>query len=338
MLNGKGLYTVCRKSLPSLKGSAYRDFLDILKTNKIYNPLRHNKSELTYTIGNSEIEFISIDQHQKIKGRKRKDLFINEANELTFEDFTQLSLRTTGQIFIDLNPSHDEFHWIETKIKPRDDCEIIPSTYRDNPFLDDQTIKEIERLQTTDQNLWRIYGLGERALLTNQVYNHWQLCDKLPEGETIYGLDFGFNNPTALVKIVIHDDDTYCQEVIYQSFMTNADLIERLKNVIKGDTLIIADSEDPARIREIKQAGFNIIGAHKGKDSVSSGIDMLKARKWYIEKHSDNLLKEIRGYKWLEKDGEPTDVPVKFNDHALDAIRMAIFTHLQKPNVSFQWI
>ena len=330
-LQEPGLYSVVRKTLPALKSSAYRDFLEILRNNKIYNPNNHNKSDLIYKLGHSEIEFFSVDQWEKVKGRKRKHLFINEGNELSYEDFIQLSLRTTGRIYIDLNPSHDQFHWIETKLKTRTDIDIIHSTYKDNTFLDQSTINEIERLKDTDQNLWRIYGLGEMAILENLIYNHWKNIEKLPDGEHIMGLDFGFNNPTALIDIIIKDDNVYVDEIIYESRLTNNALIDKMNMMeISKNIPIYADSAEPQRIEEFCNAGFNMIPSSKGKDSVKKGIDDLKARGLYITHNSSNTLKEIRGYKWVEKNGDPTDEPVKFNDHALDAIRGAIFTHLRE--------
>ncbi len=328
MLKEQGLYTIVRKTLPALKASAYRDYFEILNNADLYNQKNHNKSELIYTLGNSEIEFISVDQPSKIKGRKRNHLFINEANELSYEDFIQLSLRTTGRIYLDLNPSHDQFHWIETKLKTRKDITIIHSTYKDNPFLDQTTINEIEQLKDADHNLWLIYGLGEMGILENLVYTHWQLCDKLPEGEKIYGLDFGFNHPTALMEVVLKDDCIYTNELIYESRLTNADFISKMNSLgVDKRIPIYADSEDPQRIAEIKQAGFNIIGAEKEAGSVKKGIDDIKSKPFYITKDSPNTHKEIRGYKWVEKNGDPTDEPVKFKDDALDAIRMAIYTH-----------
>lgn len=331
-----GYYSVVRKTLPALKSSAYRDFLEILKENQIYNPARHNKSDLSYSIGQSNIEFFSIDQWDKVKGRKRKDLFINEANELSYDDFVQLSLRTTGRIYIDLNPSHDQYHWIETKIKTRNDVEIIHSTYKDNSFLDQITIHEIERLRNTDQNLWRIYGLGEMGILENLVYNHWQLVDELPDGEKVMGLDFGYNDPTALTEVVFKDDDIYVNELIYERRLTNQDLIRKMNEMnICENTLIYADSEDPSRIRELQQSGFNVVGADKGKGSVRKGIDDIKARGFYVTKDSANLQKELRSYKWREKDGEPTEEPVKFNDHLADSCRYAVHSHLNTAFVGF---
>lgn len=334
-LQEKGLYSVVRKTLPALKSSAFRDFLEILRNNNLFNPSNLNKSELIYKIGNSEIEFFSVDQYEKIKGRKRDVLFINEANELDYDDFVQLALRTTGRIFLDLNPSHDQHHWIEKKVKTRLDVEVLHSTYKENSFLDKNTINEIERLKDTDQNLWRIYGLGVMGVLENLIYNHWKLVDELPEGETVYGLDFGYNHPTALTKIVFKDDNIYIQEILYESRLTNKDLAARLETLVDKNTPIYADSEDPSRIAELQEAGFNVIAADKGKGSVKKGIDDIKARGLYITKDSANLLKELRSYKWQEKNGVPTDEPVKFNDDLCDSARYSVFTHLRANNDIF---
>jgi phage terminase large subunit len=339
MLNEFELFSMVRKTLPALKASAYKDFLEIVKNAGIYVPKKHNKSDFTYKLRRGEVEFFSVDQYEKVKGRKRKYLFINEANELSYDDFIQLALRTTGTIILDYNPSHDKFHWIETKIKTRNDIEIIHSTYKDNPFLNQETINEIERLKDADENLWKIYGLGIMGEIKNLIYTHWQHCDTLPDGERIYWLDFGFNNPTSLGEISIKDDNIYCKELIYESRLTNQDLMNRMKTMdIPRDIPIYADSEDPGRIKEIQQAGFNCIGTTKGKDSVRKGIDTLKARGLYITKDSINTLKEIRGYKYIEKNGEPTEEPVKFNDHSLDGIRGSIFSHLQRATPFIDWI
>lgn len=344
-----------------MKATAYRDVIDILKTYGWYREENHNKTEHTYRIGGSEIEFISIDEPQKIRGRKRKNLWINEANELSYEDFRQLILRTTGQIFADFNPS-DEYHWIYDHVMTRDDCEIIMSTYKDNPFLDEVTIKEIERLKDTDSNYWKIYGLGERGISVNKIYSHWKYCEVLPEGgETIYGLDFGFNKPSALMKVKIKDDDVFAQEKLYESFLTNADLIKKLKGWdrcskveqaewirmgknrndlpdlgISYDSPIYADSAEPQRIEEILREGFNIMSSNK---EVNLGIDAIKRRKFSITKESVNALKEAKSYAWkTNKDGKLTDEPVKVNDHAMDAIRYAVHTYTGTPDQSVEFL
>lgn len=322
------LFTICRKTLPSLKASAMRDFFIILNDHKIYNPERHNKTELTYIYKSNEIEFVSIDQPQKIRGRKRQYLWMNETNEFSYEDFRQLNLRTDRQIFMDFNPSM-EFHWIYDNILPRDDAVLIKSTYNDNPFLDDSIVKEIERLKGVDENYWRIYGLGERGITETTIYRNWDYVDRLPESpdEVIYGLDFGFNNPTALSKVALKDKEPYCEEKLYQSHLTNSQLIELMKDMGIGDNYIYADASEPQRIEEIAQAGFNIKPADK---DVKKGIDILRSHKIYITKSSTNMLKEIKSYCWKEKDGRPLDEPVKDWDHLMDANRYAVHSHSQR--------
>lgn len=336
LINSKNtLLTVCRKTLPSLKASAMRDFFEILNIEGLYDPNKHNKTECTYTYKTNEIEFISIDQPQKIRGRKRQHLWMNEANEFTREDFRQLNLRTTGKIIMDYNPS-DEFHWIYDDILTRDDTIFIKSTYLDNPFLEQRVIKEIELLKETDQNYWNIYGLGERGVSGLTIYNHWQYCDKIPDcDEIIYGLDFGFNNPTALVKIGIKDKEYYLQEILHESHLTNQDLIKRLEILVDKNTYIYADCAEPQRIEEINQAGFNCLPADK---DVKKGIDNLRSHKIYITKDSINLLKEIKNYKWKEKDGKALDDPVKLNDHLLDGARYGVHTHQIEPEPNIRFI
>jgi phage terminase large subunit len=325
------LLTVARKTLPALKATAMRDFLEIMKQEGLYREENHNKSDHTYKYRNNEIEFISIDQPQKVRGRKRHYLWLNEANEFAFEDFRQLNMRTEKQIYMDFNPS-DEYHWIYDHVLTRDDAVLIKSTYLDNPFLDTSIVKEIERLRALDPNYWRIYGLGERGISEMKIYSHWQYCDKLPNNpdEIIYGLDFGYNNATALVKVVIRDQNIFTQELIYKSYLTNAQLIEEIKIHIKGSDIIYADCAEPQRIEEIRKAGFNIKPADK---EVEKGIDAIKTRNWYITKDSVNTLKEVKSYSWKEKDGKALDEPVKVNDHLMDAIRYAVHTHFLKPKV-----
>lgn len=324
------LLTVARKTLPALRATAMRDFFDIMKASNLYRVERHNKSNNNYVYKDAEIEFISIDEAHKIRGRKRQYLWLNEANEFSYEDFRQLNLRTEKQVFMDFNPS-DEYHWIYDYILTRPDCSFIQSTYKDNPFLEPRRIKEIELLKQMDQNYWRIYGLGERGISELKIYSHWQYCDKLPDNpdEVIYGLDFGYNNPTALIKVAIKDQNIYTEELIYKSYLTNADLITKLKEIKEvKSAYIYADCAEPQRIEEIKRAGFNIRPSDK---EVGKGVDAVKTRIWFITKSSINILKEVKSYSWKEKDGKALDEPVKTNDHAMDAIRYAVHTHLSKP-------
>ena len=315
-------FTIVRKTLPALKGTAYRDVLNILKDMELYSEENHNKSELSYLLNGNLIEFISVDQPQKIRGRKRDYLWLNEANELTYEDWTQLILRTTEQIYLDYNPS-DPYSWIYEKVQTRDDCTFIKSTYKANPFLDEDTISEIERLKDIDPDYWRVYGLGEIGSIQTMIFRNFNLVDDV-QGRLIgYGLDFGFtNSPTALVEVRQLDDNLYIKELLYEKRLTNTDLANKLKEFgISRQSEIIGDSAEPKSIEEIYRQGFNIKPAKKGA-GIHLGLDIMRRYKLHITKDSLNAIKEFRGYKWsTDKNGDVLNTPVKVNDHLIDATR-----------------
>lgn len=313
--------TICRKTLPALKATAMRDFLSILESIDMYSEQSHNKSVGEYHLHETTFEFISLDQPQKVRGRKRDILFINEANELTYEDFRQLLLRTTDKVILDYNPS-EEYHWIYDNVCTRDDVAFYRTTYKDNPYLNPIQIQEIERLQQEDMNYWRIYGLGERGVSGATIYTNWEESDKKDyNGEIVYGLDFGFNNPTALVKCVRIDAGMYVEQIIHQSHLTNNDLIGLMKQIIPMRSTIYADSAEPDRIAELNRAGFNVRPAKK---EVKVGIDKCKSVRIYA--HGTELIKEIRNYKWkVDVNEKPIDEPVKVNDHLMDAMRYGAY-------------
>ena len=327
------VYTICRKTLPALKGTAYKDFFNILEEHNLYNPDKHNKSELTYKLNNNEIEFISVDMPQKIRGRKRHILWLNEANEFRFEDWVQLSLRTTENIYLDFNPS-DPYSWIYDKVMNREDCTFIKSTYLDNPFLPDETIKEIERLKDLDSNYWKIYGLGDMAQPTETIFRQFEICNNVPnESELIaIGMDFGYSNdPTAIVEVFKLNDNLYINELVYSKGLTNQDIAQRLRELdITRQTEIIADSAEPKSIEELYRQGFNIKGAKKGADSINMGIDVLRRFKLHITKNSTNALNEFKYYKWLtDKNGHIVNKPAtNQQDHIIDAVRYVALNKL----------
>ena len=315
-------YTICRKTLPALKATAYRDMLQILKELDLYSEEKHNKSELSYQLNGNLLEFISVDQPQKIRGRKRNCLWLNEANEFTYEDWQQLILRTTEKIYLDYNPS-DPYSWIYDKVVVRDDCTFIKSTYRANPFLDDDTVAEIERLKDLDPDYWQVYGLGEIGSVQTMIFRKFELVDEV-QGRLIgYGLDFGFtNSPSALVAVYQADDNLYIKEMLYEKRLTNTDLANKLREFrIDRQSEIIADSAEPKSIEEVYRSGFNIKAARKGA-GIHLGIDIMRRYKLHITKDSLNAIKEFRGYKWAtDKNGDVLNTPVKINDHLIDATR-----------------
>ena len=312
-----------------------KDFFTILNAMGLYSENNHNKSDFTYKLNGNEFEFISVDQPQKIRGRKRNHLWLNEANEFYYEDFQQLILRTTEQIFLDYNPS-DEFHWIYENVLIREDCTFIQSTYKDNPFISDETIKEIERLKQIDENYWRVYGLGQRGVSQMTIFRSFDIINDIPENAKLIGigLDFGFTaDPTAVIEVYRHDVILYLNEILYRTSLTNQDIADKLTEFgIQRTTEIIADSAEPKSIEEIYRLGFNIKPSKKGADSVNNGIDIMKRYQLKVTSHSINLLKELRNYKWMvDKNNKILNKPVDAFNHCLDAIR---YLCLNKLNVN----
>lgn len=326
--------TICRKTYPALRSSSMRDFFVILKEYGLYKEENHNKTNSEYKLYGNLIEFISLDQPQKLRGRKRDLLYINEANEISFEDFQQLIFRTTGKVILDYNPS-DEFHFIYDKIKPRDDADFYITTYKDNPFLEADTIREIERLKDIDLNYWKIYGLGEIGSSQALIYRFNEVPEVPKEASFLsMGLDWGFtNDATALVSVHKLGDDLYFKELIFKQGLTNVDISEEMKRLEVGRSEIFADSSEPKSIEDLYRMGWNIKPATKGQGSVNIGIDMLKRYRLNVTKDSVNMIKEFRNYKWQEdKNGNVLNIPCDLFNHSLDACRYALYDKLARPN------
>ena len=338
--NAGAVITIVRKTFPAVRATIMRDFFEILEREGIYNVDLHNKSEATYLLFGNLVEFVSIDQPQKIRGRKRSLLFANEANELDLESWRQLIMRTTGipngpAIIIDYNPS-DEFHWIYDHVLTRDDHEFFQTTYKDNPFLPESTVAEIERLQEADPDYWRVYGLGERGVSRATILTHWKQVVQVPDGWKLLsiGLDFGYtNDPTAIVKVYTDGHGFCLDEVCYATGLTNAAIAQTLRDAEVGKAMIVADSAEPKSIDEIHGHGFNIHPARKGPDSVRSGIDFLRSRPLFITERSVNGIKELRNYKYKEdKNGRQLNEPVDAFNHFVDASRYAVTWNQTNPN------
>jgi phage terminase large subunit len=319
--------TVARNTMPALRASAMRDFLEILHRLNLYREESHNKTANEYQLGSNLFEFIGVDQSERVRGRKRDVLFLNEANENDLESFRQLALRTTEKIIIDYNPS-EAFSWVYDDVETREDCEVEVTTYKDNPFLEDSLVSEIERLKDADEDYWKIYGLGEIAAGSTRIFTHWKPVTETAypygKGEAAYGLDFGYNNPTALTETILYDNTLFWREMLYQTKLTTADLIEKLKTFPElKHGRIIADAAEPKTIEEIERAGFQIEAGHKG---VKDTVDFVKSKPLRIHEGSANLLREVKRYSWKkDKNGNILDEVVKFDDHAIDGGRYSSY-------------
>lgn len=322
LTNPGKMVSIIRKTFPTLRGTVMRDFFEVMKELELYDEKLHHKTENMYNFPNgSSVEFFGADNEQKLRGRKRNILWINEANELNFEEFTQLNMRTTDKLIFDFNPS-DNFHWLYDLIS-RKETILIHSTYKDNPFLGDAQVKEIENLIQYDESYYRIYALGEKGSGKTTIYTHWKYYETLPEVKNVvYGLDFGFNHPTALIECSFIENDVYVKEIIYQSHMTADDLVKKMKELdVSMKTEIICDGARPEMIEDIRRGGFNAKVAIK---EVKKGIDSVKSSGLLVHKESLNVIKEVSSYKWKTNGDVVLDEPVKLYDDAMDAMRYAI--------------
>jgi phage terminase large subunit len=324
--NNNKVVSVIRKTFPALRATVLRDFIEILRDIGLYNEESHNKSEQIYTFGNgSMVEFFSVDNEQKIRGRKRDIAWCNEANELYFDDFTQLNMRTESKLIFDYNPS-DSASWLYEL--PAEDSVKIKSTYKDNPFLPDSIKAQIEDLARTDEALYQIYALGEKAISKSNIYSQWSFVAHRPSRfvKYVYGLDFGYNHPSALMRVYYCDNDIYIEPVIYESYLTTTMLIEKLATLnIEQTVTILADYSRPEIIQEMNIAGYDVQNANK---VVKKGIDNLKTF-GVICQDDKAIRREYENYKWKKIGDFITDEPVKLFDDAMDAIRYAT-THIRQ--------
>lgn len=330
----KTTVSICRATLPSLKGSVLRDFIEILQRIGEYNDKCYNKTDLIYTFPNgSWVEFFSCDNETKLRGRKRKILFVNEANELKYLEWQQLQLRTTQFSIIDYNPSFSDEHWIcELNRDPRTYHFI--STYKDNPFLEQKVVEEIESLKRKNFSLWQIYGLGQQAQVEGLVFRNVEVVERIPETgyrrRRFLGMDFGYtNDPTAIVDVVIEEETKtlYIDELCYRTEMLTSDIIAELKP--QGNVKVISESADPRLVQEIYRAGINIHPVVKYQGSVEAGITKMQEYKIVITKRSANVIKEFRNHTYQQdKEGKWLNTPIDLWNHAIDAIRYVVMSEI----------
>jgi phage terminase large subunit len=318
--NPNKVVSIIRKTFPALRATVMRDFLEILKDLDIYEKTNHNMSENIYRFPNGSIvEFFSVDDEQKIRGRKRDIAWCNEANELFYDDFTQLNMRTETKLIFDYNPS-DSSSWLYEL--PKDESILIKSTYKDNPFLPETIKRQIEDLKRTDEALYQIYALGEKAISKSNIYSNWTFIKHRPAKFTsyVYGLDFGYNHPTALMRVYWRDNDIFIEPVIYESYLTTSNLIEKMKILnVEENVEILADYSRPEIIQEMNNSGFNVLNANK---VVKKGIDNVKSFGVFCEE-DQRIKKEYENYKWKKIGDNITDEPIKLYDDAMDAVRYA---------------
>lgn len=317
--------SIVAESIPHLRRGAIRDFLKIMQMVGMFRDSQWNKSSLTYTFSNeSFIEFFSADQPDKLRGARRDVLFVNECNNIEWESYYQLAIRTRKFIYLDYNPV-TEF-WVDTELIGDTDSEMIVLTYKDNEALDESLVREIEKArdkaETSEywRNWWAVYGLGQIGNLEGVIFSNYKTIDTIPKEARLIGcgLDFGYSvDPTAIVEIYQYNNQRIVNELCYRTGMLNTDIAK----VLPKDVPIYADSAEPKSIEEIRRYGIQIKPVTKGKDSINYGIQVMQSQDYLISKDSTNLIKELRGYCWDKgKDGKQLPIPIG-TDHSIDAFR-----------------
>jgi phage terminase large subunit len=318
------VYSIVRKTLPALKASVLRDLKEVLIQLDLYDQNKWHTVDGYVEIGSNIIEFFSLDSEERVRGRKRDVCFINEATEISFEEYVQLNLRTTERMILDFNPSLWQ-SWLYDLEKQSDTFYTIV-TYLDNPFLTKFQVEEIEKLQHRDPNLWRVFGLGQKGIPTRVVFSHQQIYDELPKEAKLLGLgsDIGYNDANTLIRVYKDGDSIYCEELLYLKNTTISDFIYKIKDLgINLTDDFIVDSAAPQAIAEMSRAGINAKPVKK--DTILSGIDQIKRHNLFIHRNSLNLQMELNSYVWKsDKNGNNLDEPEDKNNHLIDALRYVL--------------
>jgi len=350
---------IVRKTLPALRVSTLPVVTSYLSQLGLNQYIRTEKQILNFHnhLG-SMIHFGSVDDPEKIKSTEWNDIWMEEATEFSYDDYIVLETRMSApapagappnQMYLSFNPE-DEFHWIKERLLDgvsRDITEI-PSNYRHNPFLSQEYIHRLLSLEAQDPNYFRIFALGEWGHLEDLIYKNWDVVSYMPPDEdldtVIYGLDFGYVHPSALVKVGIKELDCWVQELLYAPQMTNTEIVAKVRELtpLSLSRPTYCDSAEQDRIQELTDAEVYVIGAEKGPGSVKAGIDIVKRYKVHVLAGSSNLLKEIKTYSWRKdaRTGKPIEEPIKWNDHALDAFRYALYTYSKQGSMDriLRWV
>lgn len=319
------LTSIVSESFPHLKRGVMRDFLAIMEQHRYFKDEAWNKTDFIYTFETgSKIEFFSADQPSKVRGPRRDRLFINEANNVPYEAFDQLEVRTKDYIYLDWNPTTEFWFYNEVQGK-RNDVDHIIITYRDNEALDGSIVRSIEQ-RKDNKAWWQVYGDGLLGEVETRIYTGWKVIDEVPHEARLerYGLDFGYSNdPTAIVAIYYYNGGYIWDEIAYQKGLSNKQIADILINLSKA--VVIADSAEPKSIDEIYSYGVTILPANKGPGSVLQGIQNVQQQQISITKRSVNLLKEYRNYVWItDKEGRIINEPMDLYNHCMDGGRYAM--------------
>lgn len=336
--------SIVRETMPSLRSTAMRDFFEILSNAGLYDEAQHQKTLSEYTLNNNLYEFFSTDEEHKVRGRKRDILFCNEVTGIDYQTWQQLLFRTSGVIIADYNPTMPPQHWFRQTVLPRNDCVVCYSTYKDNQFLSAEQVREIERLQETDPEAWKVYGLGEWGHVHGMIYPNWQTINEWPDCDSsVYALDFGHNDPTALLEFGKFPLGFVAKELVYLRYLDAGQIIDEVLKAIPSEKRhkpVYCDHR-PELIALLRRNGINAVEAKKGnaKFGKPEHIQCLKKEPVFMLASSFNLITEQSGYQWKELKAKGMivdadtrkDEPMDGNDHLMDAALYAYMSHYYTP-------
>ena len=352
--------SIVSESMPHLKRGAIKDFKKIMKQTGRWKRSHWHESDKIYTFNNgSTIEFFSVDDESKVRGPRRNILYVNECNNIKFETYYQLLIRTDMEVYLDYNPTRQ--FWVHEEVIGKKNVEVLKLTYKDNNALSKTIVDELEsnldkafhnpKIPWDDMfkeyniknafwaNWCKVYLFGEVGILEGAVFDNWKQIDSIPPQAKLvgYGLDFGYSNdPTALISAYQYNGKYYFDQIIYQTGLKTNEMADLMKsNKVRKDVPIWCDAADPKYRDELNDYGYSVMSAAKGRDSIVAGIGLLQQDQFYITKQSLDIIKELRSYVWMKnKQGKKINRPVDAFNHALDAMRyFAIMTISKVMNV-----
>lgn len=335
--------SIVAESVPVLKRGAYKDFIEILKSLNLYDEANHNLTDRKYQLGLSTFEFFGADNPDGLRGGRRDILFINECNNVSFEAYQELSIRTKLFTFLDFNPTAP--FWATTELIDDEKAEHLIVTYKDNEYLEQKIIDDLESCKIKGEtseyyaNRWRVMGLGLMGKQEGAIISDWIEIEELPKDAELIasGLDWGYSNdPTTLISLYRYDGELIVDEKLYQKGLLNSQIADKIRATDAKHTIIYADSAEPKSIAELRNYGFPIAPVVKGKDSINYGLSLIQEQRIKVTETSTNLIKELLNYTWAkDKNGTPLNVPVDAFNHAIDALRYIFLMKFGNKSTTF---
>ena len=347
-LGSKRKLLIVRKVGNTLKDSVWAMCLKLLyQMPQVIKSI--NKSDFTIElISGSVILFKGFDDPEKIKSIEGiTDIVVEEASELTEDDFDQLNLRLRAssgmlQIHMMFNPV-SKANWVYKRFFENgtpEDTVIVHTTYKDNPHLPKEYIDSLLRLERTNSAYFKIYVLGTFATLDKLVFPV-KTVRLISEDETKdlpfwIGMDFGYtNDPTAITWGYMDQENKklFITGEYDKKGMTNDVIATTITSLGFAKERIVADSAEPKSIAELRRLGITrITAAVKGPDSVKNGIDRLQRFDIIIDERCEHTIEEFDNYTWIKdkKTGEFINQPIDTFNHHIDSIRYGVQNVMRK--------